>query len=398
MIILYSLNDCLFEHNYEVTSLATNGIRYLISGSKDCTVKVWIVESDKPTTLYRTLIGHSSIIQDVAITQDEKYVISGSWDGNVCIWDIESGQCIKTIKHQSQIMKVSYIHQQNGDFISSITNDGSVMIWKLFFKKIKDENQNEEKQEKEEEEEEEPKFYKSYHEKGIFNTSCAFSTSEDINPILCTSGSDGKIFSCFDEFRNQNKLSNSDEFKETIRNDVNHNDDDKNVKIWKHDSDGIINYLLFSPANHFISSGCSEGIVCLWRYNDCNEFIKLNCNSPVNSFSYNPVKLLCATASDDNILIWDLEKKTILTTIVIDDFDSQPINNGDENKDEIILKVKNLQRNKESYKAQLKYHQKNSDKPLIRSLSIVWFTYDIIFVACDDNTIRKYKINNIIQN
>lgn len=137
MIILYSLNDCLFGHNYEVTSLATNGIRYLISGSKDCTVKVWIVESDKPTTLYRTLIGHSSIIQDVAITQDEKYVISGSWDGNVCIWDIESGQCIKTIKHQSQIMKVSYIHQQNGDFISSITNDGTVMIWKLFFKKIR---------------------------------------------------------------------------------------------------------------------------------------------------------------------------------------------------------------------------------------------------------------------
>ncbi|KAM9955853.1 hypothetical protein ACTFIW_002058 [Dictyostelium discoideum] len=345
MIILYSLNDCLFEHNYEVTSLATNGVRYLISGSKDCTVKVWIVESDKPTTLYRTLIGHSSIIQDVAITQDEKYVISGSWDGNVCIWDIES------------------------------------------------EYQNEE--------EEEPKFYKSYHEKGIFNTSCAFSTSEDINPILCTSGSDGKIFSCFDEFRNQNKLSNSDEFKETIRNDVNdddnNNNNDKNVKIWKHDSDGIINYLLFSPANHFISSGCSEGIVCLWRYNDCNEFIKLNCNSPVNSFSYNPVMLLCATASDDNILIWDLEEKTILTTIVIDDFDSQPINN-DENKDEIILKVKNLQRYKESYKSQLKYHQKNSDKPLIRSLSIVWFTYDIIFVACDDNTIRKYKINNIFQN
>ncbi|KAN0041839.1 hypothetical protein ACTFIV_004389 [Dictyostelium citrinum] len=410
MNILYTLNDCLFEHSYEVTTLATNGKRYLISGSKDCTIKVWIVERDRPTTLYRTLIGHSSIIQDVAITQDDRYVISGSWDSNVCIWDIESGECIKTIKHTSQIMKVSYINQlENGDYISSITSDGTVMIWKLFLEK-KQKEQEGNVNEKEESKEEQPKFYKSNHEKGSFNTGCAFSTSPDINPILCTSGSDGKIYSCFNEFRNyENKLStnNIKNNNNNINNNNKNNDNDNNkcietiinndankiIKHWKHDSDGIINYILFSPSNYFISSGCSEGIVCLWGYNDIGNIIKLNCNSAVNCLSFNPIRYQCSTATDDYLLIWDLETKKILTTIVIDDFSDQPIYN--ENKDELILKYKGLERDKESYKTQLN-DQKYRDKPLIRSLSTCWFSDEIIFVACNDNTIREYKINHYL--
>ncbi|KAN0048178.1 hypothetical protein ACTA71_002573 [Dictyostelium dimigraforme] len=397
MIIEYSLEDCLIGHSYEVTALASNGNRYLVSGSKDCTIKVWIVKDNNgKTTLYKTLVGHSSIVQDVAITKDDKYIVSGSWDGNVCIWDIESGECIKTIKHQSQIMKVSYIPQENGDFISSITNDGTVMIWKLFFKKRKQEEENEEN-------EEEPKFYKSYHTKGTFNTCCAFSTSPEINPILCTSGSDGKIFSCFDEFINGNSLSmelNNNNNNNNIDNNNNannnenkniNNNNNKIVKYWKHESDGIINYLLFSPANFYIGSGCSEGILCLRGINDSKVFIKLNCGNPINCFSFNPLRYMCSTANDKNVIIWDLETKEILTTIIIDDFDDQLDN--DENKEEIISKFRSF-RDKEYYKTQLK-DKENRDKKLIQSLSTCWYSNSILFVSCSDNTIRKYEIRYI---
>jgi WD40 repeat protein len=61
--------------------------KYLASGSRDNTVKLWSVESQKEVT---TLLGHSDYVNSVAFSPDGKYLASGSRDETVKLWSIES--------------------------------------------------------------------------------------------------------------------------------------------------------------------------------------------------------------------------------------------------------------------------------------------------------------------
>jgi WD40 repeat protein len=59
--------------------------KYLASGSKDKTVKLWSVEPQKEVT---TLRGHSSEVWSVAFSPDGKYLASGSNDRTVKLWSV----------------------------------------------------------------------------------------------------------------------------------------------------------------------------------------------------------------------------------------------------------------------------------------------------------------------
>ncbi|MEI3649278.1 MAG: hypothetical protein V6D39_04700 [Dolichospermum lemmermannii FEM_B0920] len=51
--------------------------------------------------LLRTLTGHSSYVQAVAVTADGKRVISGSWDNTVKVWNLETGEEIAAFSGES---------------------------------------------------------------------------------------------------------------------------------------------------------------------------------------------------------------------------------------------------------------------------------------------------------
>ena len=51
--------------------------KYIVSGSWDSTVKIWSVETGE---VIRTLQGHSSIVNSVAFSPENKYIVSGSYD------------------------------------------------------------------------------------------------------------------------------------------------------------------------------------------------------------------------------------------------------------------------------------------------------------------------------
>ncbi len=67
----------------------------MASGSRDSTVKLWSVESQKEVT---TLQGHYESVNCVAFSLDGKYLASGSDDKTVKLWSLESQNEVTTLK------------------------------------------------------------------------------------------------------------------------------------------------------------------------------------------------------------------------------------------------------------------------------------------------------------
>ena len=64
------------------------GGRIAVSGSHDCTVRVW----DLATGDARTLEEHANAVLAVAVTPDGRTAISGSSDRTVRVWDLATGE------------------------------------------------------------------------------------------------------------------------------------------------------------------------------------------------------------------------------------------------------------------------------------------------------------------
>lgn len=76
-------------------ALSPNG-QLLASASDDKTVIIWNLQTRK---VKYTLKGHSQKVNTVTISSDNKFAISGSNDGKVIIWDLSTGEIYKTIDH-----------------------------------------------------------------------------------------------------------------------------------------------------------------------------------------------------------------------------------------------------------------------------------------------------------
>lgn len=70
-------------HSGRVTALATTSDKLLVSGSEDCTIKIW--DPSKNYQCIHTLIGHKAPITTLITLH--KMIISGSSDGIIKIWD-----------------------------------------------------------------------------------------------------------------------------------------------------------------------------------------------------------------------------------------------------------------------------------------------------------------------
>ena len=74
-------------------AFSPNG-QYLASGSRDCTIGVWRVESGE---LIKSLVGHSSVVRSVVFSMDGEYLASGSRDRTIGVWKVESGELVKIL-------------------------------------------------------------------------------------------------------------------------------------------------------------------------------------------------------------------------------------------------------------------------------------------------------------
>lgn len=115
-------------HKDHITSVAVmpNG-KHIVSGSKDRTVCIWDIETGKNI---RTLKGHKSWVTAVSVTPNGKHVVSGSKDSTVCIWDIETGKTNRSLEgHKDQITSVTVM--PDGKHVISASRDGTIRIWNI---------------------------------------------------------------------------------------------------------------------------------------------------------------------------------------------------------------------------------------------------------------------------
>lgn len=95
-----------FGHDREVTALAVSSgkkSQRIISGSYDCSLKIWDIEDDE-VKLRTTLTNHKSWITSVAITAEGNRAVSSSgWhhpnsDNTIRIWDLEKETVLYSIQ------------------------------------------------------------------------------------------------------------------------------------------------------------------------------------------------------------------------------------------------------------------------------------------------------------
>lgn len=77
----------LTGHNNLVFSVKfTNDSKFIISGSRDCSINIWNVQEKRKEFILR---GHKDKVSSVVCSPDFKFIISGSNDNTVRIWSVE---------------------------------------------------------------------------------------------------------------------------------------------------------------------------------------------------------------------------------------------------------------------------------------------------------------------
>lgn len=127
--LLQSIN----AHNLAITDLQfTPDSKNLVSASWDNTIKIWDVQTSgkiNPTPL-KTLSRHQDGVTDLLISKDGKILISASADRAIKLWDIKDGSLIKTLQgHVSQINSIAL--SNNEQSILSADEQQGLYWWNL---------------------------------------------------------------------------------------------------------------------------------------------------------------------------------------------------------------------------------------------------------------------------
>jgi len=119
----------VFGHSAWVTAVAVSPDgRFVVSGSKDRTLKVWDLEQ---RTEIHTLSGHKDSVRTLAITSDSSYVISGSDDSTIKVWSLRGGglEVCTLTGHSASVTAVAV--SPDGKFIVSGSKDKTLKVWDL---------------------------------------------------------------------------------------------------------------------------------------------------------------------------------------------------------------------------------------------------------------------------
>ena len=115
-------------HTSDVQGVAvTADGRLAVSASEDMTLKVWDLGTGQAI---RTLEGHTSDVQGVAVTADGRIAVSASRDNALKVWDLRTGEVIRTLRGHSPLAVTA-----DGRFAvsasSAYSSDNALTVWDL---------------------------------------------------------------------------------------------------------------------------------------------------------------------------------------------------------------------------------------------------------------------------
>lgn len=116
----------LTGHTGSITSLQiSKDMQFLISGSKDSTIRIW----DFPLKIHvDTLGGHIGSVNSIAIAPDQKHVVSGGSDKTVRVWDFRLRKEVGVLNgHTDEVLAVKV--SSDNRYIVSGGKDKTVIIW-----------------------------------------------------------------------------------------------------------------------------------------------------------------------------------------------------------------------------------------------------------------------------
>ncbi len=97
--------------------------RYIISGSRDGTARVWEATTGKEIAR----MNHEDWVISVDFSPDGKYVVSASRDGTARVWEATTGKEIARMTHEDWVWMVAF--SPDGRYVVSGSDDGTARVW-----------------------------------------------------------------------------------------------------------------------------------------------------------------------------------------------------------------------------------------------------------------------------
>ena len=274
--------------------------RYIASGSADCTIKIWEVETGR---IVRVLVEHTMSVNSICYSPDGKYLASVSWDGSK-LWEIESGECIKTFPYGDY----SICYSPDGKYIAN-THLDDIVIWDV-------------------NEVEKGKFTKKW--KGHTDSIKSLVYSPDGKYIASGSqdktvklwevatGECVKIFTGHTDEVTSITYSPDGKYVASASND-------KTVKVWKIATGECVKTLIghagkvysvsYSPDGKSLASGSFDDTIKLWKMEDGECIQTLKVGHLVTSIAYSPDgKSLAIGSWANDIKLWKIEEGDVIKT------------------------------------------------------------------------------------
>jgi len=258
----------------------------LLSGSRDKTINVWQLEITHEQlvkgTVQKRLVGHHHIVEDIDISSDGQYCLSASWDQSLRLWNLGTGEATKQFRgHTNDVLSVAF-SPDNRQIVSG-SRDRTIRLWNTIgVEKWKSSTQE-----------------GTSHKDWV--TCVRFSPGSENNPIIVSAGWDKRV--------KVNQLSGT-KLKFDLKGHKTH-----------------INTVTVSPDGSLCASGDKAGQAMLWDLNEGKALSHLDAQSPINDLCFSPNRYwLCAATDQGDIRIWDLESKSCVAELTLDDETDFPSN------------------------------------------------------------------------
>ncbi|KAA0189589.1 hypothetical protein HAZT_HAZT001853 [Hyalella azteca] len=118
------LLETIIDHEKEINCMALSEDQsLLVTGSEDCTARMWSTKSDE-TECLGILKGHLSYITCIGIS--DVFVVTGSSDKTIRKWDMTTCECVYVYRgHEARVQRIIC----TGEFIFSTSYDKSAKAW-----------------------------------------------------------------------------------------------------------------------------------------------------------------------------------------------------------------------------------------------------------------------------